>query len=106
MALELGRIRLSPLGMVEQQKRHPRWICDCTWSQVNDDTLTLVVLEAMQFRYALGHILGDLLLSNPEHGPVKLNKTDHSNVFYQKDLNPYNAPKLWVLCLPNQGFRT
>ena len=86
MALELEGIRLLPPGVVEQREQRPRWICDYTWSQVNEDTLPLVALEAMQFGHALERILWEILLANPERGPVKVNKTDLSDGFYRKDL--------------------
>ena len=97
MALELEGIRLSPPGVVEQRERRPRWICDYTWSQVNEDTLPLVALEAMQFGHTLERIFREILLANPEHGPVKVNKTDLSDGFYREDLNPLDAPKLGVV---------
>ena len=39
MALKLENLRLSPPGVVEQRDRRPRWICDYTWSEVNEDTI-------------------------------------------------------------------
>ena len=97
MALELEGIRLSPPGVVPQRDRRPRWICDYTWSGVNKDTLPLAAMEAMQFGHALERILREILLANPAHGPVHLNKTDLSDGFYRVDLNPDDAPKLGVV---------
>ena len=39
MSLELEGIRLSPPGVVPQRDQRPRWICNCTWSGVNTETL-------------------------------------------------------------------
>jgi hypothetical protein len=97
MALDLEGIRLLPPGVVDQRERRPPWICDYTWLQVNEDTLSLVALEAMQFGHALERILWEMLLANPDHGPFKVNKTDLSDGFYREDLNPPNAPKLGVI---------
>ena len=97
MALELEVIWLSPRGVVEQREQRPRWICDYTWSQVNEDTFPLATLEAMQFGHALERILWEILLANPERGPVKVNKTDLSDGFYREDLNPHDMPKLGVI---------
>ena len=97
VAVELEGLRLSPPGVVEQRGRRPRWICDYTWSQVNEDTLPLVALESMQFGHALERILRELLLANPAHGPAYLNKTDLSDGFYREDLCPGDAPKLGVV---------
>ena len=97
MALELEGIRLSPPGVVPQRDRRPRWICDYTWSGVNKDTLPLAAMEAMQFGHALERILREILLANPAHGPVHLNKTNLSDGFYRVDLNPDDAPKIGVV---------
>ena len=51
----------------------------------------------MQFGYALKRILREVLLTNPAHGPVLLNKTDLSDGFYQIDLNSGDAPRLGVV---------
>ena len=51
----------------------------------------------MQFGHAIERILREILLANPEHGPVKVNKTDLSDGFYCKDLNPLDAHKLGVI---------
>ena len=44
-----------------------------------------------------------IILANPAHGPVLLNKTDLSDGFYRIDLNPNNAPKLGVVFPPDAG---
>ena len=85
MALELEGVCLSPPGVVPQRDRRPRWICDYTWSGVNAETLPLAAKEAMQFGHALERILREILLANPAHGPVLLNKTDLSDGFYRID---------------------
>ena len=64
---------------------------------MNEDTLPLVALESMQFGHALERILREILLANPAHGPVHLNKTDLSDGFYREDLCPGDAPKLGVV---------
>ena len=97
MALELEGIRLSPPGVVPQRDRRLQWICDYTWSGVNKDTLPLAAMEAMQFGHALERILREILLANPAHGPVHINKTDLSDGFYRVDLNAEDAPKLGVV---------
>ena len=45
--MHLPGLRVSPPGVVPQRDRRPRWICDYTWSQVNQETLPLAPLEAM-----------------------------------------------------------
>eukprot|EP00985_Skeletonema_marinoi_P002332 scaffold977_cov149-Skeletonema_marinoi.AAC.1 len=38
-------LRVSPPGVVPQRDRHPRWICDYTWSGVNLETIRLAPKE-------------------------------------------------------------
>ena len=97
MAEALEGLRVSPPGVVPQRDRRPRWICDYTWSLVNQETLPLAAMESMQFGHALERILRKILLAPPGHGPVKLNKTDLSDGFYRVDLNADDAPKLGVV---------
>ena len=97
VAKTLKGLRVSPPGVVPQRDRRPRWICDYTWSRVNDDTLDLAPREAMQFGQALDRVLREILLANPAFGPVHLNKTDLSDGFYRVDVNPDDIPKLGVV---------
>ena len=53
-------------------------------------------MEAMQFGHALDHILREILLSNPEFGPVYLIKLDISDGFFQIAFNMDDIPKLGV----------
>lgn len=78
----LPGLRLSPPGCVPQQDRHPRWICDYTFSGVNAETLNLFAHESMQFGHALHRDLREILLHNPELRPVNLLKVDISDGFY------------------------
>ena len=97
IATTLPHLRVSPPGVVPQHDRWPRWIGDYTWSDVNTDTLHLAPLDAMQFGHALKQILRELLLANPLHGPVYLNKMDLSDGFYRVDLIPEDIPKLALI---------
>ena len=97
IAKTLPGLRLSPPGVIPQRDRRPRWICDYTWSGVNDDTLPLAPLEAMQFGHALDRYLRELLLSNPAWGPLYLIKLDISDGFYRVGLSPLDIPKLGVV---------
>ncbi|KAL7534141.1 hypothetical protein ACHAWF_004731, partial [Thalassiosira exigua] len=76
--------------------RHPRWICDYSWWDVNNETLTLAAMESMQFGHALDRILRKILLSNPAYGPVKMPKVDIRDGFYRIDLNVDDIPKVGV----------
>lgn len=94
---DLPGLRISPPGVVPQRGRRPRWICDYSWSGVNQDTLPLAAREAMQFGHALERILREILLANPAFGPVQLIKVDISDGFYRIDLNVDDIPKLGVV---------
>ena len=100
----LDGLRLSPPGCIPQRDRRPRWICDYSFYDVNEETLPLAALEAMQFGHALERILRHILLANPHAGPVYLMKVDLSDGFYRIGLNPDDVPKLGVVfpTLPGQ----
>ena len=72
-------LRLSPPGVTPQRERRPRWICDYAYYGVNDDTLELFAEESMQYGHALDRILCEILLADPELGPVHLHKIDISD---------------------------
>ena len=93
----LPGLRLSPPGVVPQRERRPRWICDYSWSGVNEDTLPLAALESMQFGHALDRILREILMANPAMGPVHLMKIDISDGFYRIGVNVEDIPKLGVV---------
>jgi hypothetical protein len=82
--------------MVPQQERRPRWIVDYSWWNVNQETLLLAAIEAMQFGHALDRILREILLANPHLGPIALMKLDISNGFYRIALNVDDISKLGV----------
>ena len=90
-------LRYSPPGVVEQRERRPRWIVDYSFWGINKDTLPLAALESMQFGLALDRILREILLANPEYGPVNLMKVDLSDGFYRISLNIGDIPKLGVV---------
>ena len=90
-------LRYSPPGVVEQRERRPRWIVDYSFWGINEETLPLAALESMQFGMALDRILREILLANPEFGPVNLMKVDLSDGFYRIGLNVGDIPKLGVI---------
>jgi len=90
-------LRYSPPGVVEQRERRPRWIVDYSFWGINKETLPLAALESMQFGLALDRILREILLANPEFGPVNLMKVDLSDGFYRIGLNIGDIPKLGVV---------
>ena len=99
----LKNLRISPPGVVPQRGRRPRWICDYTWSNVNQDTVPIAPMEAMQFGHALDRILRQILLANPELGPVQLIKIDISDGFYRIGLRIDDIPKLGVIFPTRDG---
>jgi hypothetical protein len=69
-------------------------MCDYSWWGVNEDTLPLAAMEAMQFGWSLKCILWEILFANPAHGPVQMIKLDISDRFYRIRLNIDAIPKL------------
>ena len=62
---DLPGLRVSPPGVVSQREHQPRWICDSDSLSVNDETLHLAAMGAMQFGHALNRILHKIILANP-----------------------------------------
>ena len=89
--------RLSPPGVIPQRNCHPRWIGDYTCSEVNQDTVPLATMDAMQYGRALDRILRKILVSNPKYGPVQLIRTDLSDGFYRVNLRIEDVPKLALI---------
>ena len=90
-------LRLSPPGVVPQRERRPRWICDYTWSGVNEDTLPLIPSHAMQFGNAIHRVLRHILLADPAYGPVAMIKLDIADGFYRINVAPSDIPRLGVV---------
>ena len=101
---DLPGLRLSPPGCIPQRDRRPRWICDYSYYNVNQETVELFAAEAMQFGHALERILRQILLADPTLGPVKLIKVDIGDGFYRIALSIEDIPKLGVVfpTLPGQ----
>ena len=102
VAKTLPGLRLSPPGVIDQRDRRPRWVGDYSFYGINNDTVPLAAVESMQFGTAFERFLRELLLANPEHGPIYLSKTDCSDGFYRMDLAPADVPKLGLL-FPQEG---
>lgn len=100
---DLPNLRLSPPGCVPQRDRRPRWICDYTFSEVNQETLELFAQESMQFGHTLDRFLREILLSDPDLGPLSMIKADIANEFYRIDLVPADIPKLGVVFPTRRG---
>ena len=97
VAKDLPGLRLSPPGCVPQRDRRPRWICDYSFYDVNQETIELFAEDAMQFGHALERFLRQILLADPKLGPIELMKVDISDGFYRICLSPGDIPKLGVV---------
>ena len=90
----LKNLHVSPPGVVPQRNRRPRWICDYTWSGINDSTLPLVPWDSLQYGRALERYLRHILLADPAWGPVHMLKCDLSDGYYRLGVIPEDAPRL------------
>jgi len=93
---DIPNLCISPLGVVPQCDRQPRTIADYTFSSVNNDTIPLTDHLPLQFGQALLRILRQIVLSDPNHGPVYIIKVDLSDGFYRIFLAPRHIPLLGV----------
>ena len=76
-------LRLSPLGLVPQRNWRDQMIFDYSYIGVNDDTLQLAPLNAMQFGRTLNHLLAKIYRANDRFGPVHMSKIDLADGIYQ-----------------------
>ena len=95
--IHLKELRLSPLGVVPQNERRPRLICDYTYFDVNADITSSAHPEAMQFGHALRRVLGKLARANPRYGPVRMAKFDLSDGYYRIQLDCNAVAPLGVI---------
>lgn len=90
-------LQLSPLGVVPQCNRRPRLIVNYTFSSVNEDTVRVAPLDAMQFGKTLQRLLSRIAHANPTYGPVWLGKIDIADGLYRISLQPRDIPRLGVI---------
>jgi hypothetical protein len=84
------------MGVVPQHERRPRPIVDFTFSDVNDDTVSLTPREAMQFGRAFDRLIHQVVQADPRFGPVQFMKLDIADGFYRVWLRAEDVPKLGV----------
>ena len=84
------------MGVVPQRDRRPRIIVDYTFWGVNQHSVPLAPLEAMQFGNALPRLLHKLRHANPCFGPVHMFKLDISDGYYRVWLHANDVPVLGV----------
>jgi hypothetical protein len=95
-------LRIAPAGVVPQRERRPRPIMDYSYNGVNQASVPLAPLPAMQFGAAFQRLLQRLAYCNPQWGPPLLAKIDLANGYYRVPLSPAAALQLAV-CLPPDG---
>ena len=93
----LQGVQISPPGVVPQQGRRPRTICDLTFSGVNDTTIDLTHNDAMRFGRALRRILFQIHRADPRWGPVHISKVDISDGFYNVCVNAYGTKQFGII---------
>jgi hypothetical protein len=94
---QLRDLRISPMGVVPQHERRPRPIVDYMYSGVNDDTVSSLPHEAMQFGRALERIIAHVVHSDPRFGPVHFMKIDIADGFYRVWVRLEKVVKLGVI---------
>ena len=95
----LRGIQVSLPGVVPQANQRPWTITDLTFWGVNKTTFDLTHKKAMQFGWALRHILFQIYWLNLRWGPVYLAKVDISDGFYNICVNA-NGSKNFGIVLP------
>jgi len=89
--------KLSPAGIIPQRTRRPCPIMDYSYTGVNQATLPLAPLQAMQLGHTLSRLLQKIAYVNPELGPPLLMKLDLLDGYYRVRLSPEAALELAVV---------
>jgi hypothetical protein len=85
------------MGVVPQKDLRPRTIVDYSYSGVNQATIPLAPIEAMQFGRALERLIQRIYFSNRRYGPIYMIKVDISDGFYCLKFSPSSVPSLGVV---------
>jgi hypothetical protein len=96
LAREMKHLRVLPLGIIPQRERRPRLIVDCSFWEVNGETLSLSPRESMQFGKALERILCSVGHANPRFQDVHMCKVDLKDGFCRIWLEETGVPNLAV----------
>jgi len=97
-------LKLAPSGVVPQRERRPRPIMDYTFNQVNQNSLPLAPMHAMQFGNCLQRVLQRIAYCNPGYGPPLLAKLDLADGYYRVPLSQEASLELAVV-LPADGLQ-
>ena len=90
--------------MKEERDWRPRWIDEYSYSNVNNDSLPIVLLSPIQHNWDLDRITRQAVIAYPDLEPVYILKSDISYGFYHIALQPADAPKLGLV-FPLDGQR-
>jgi hypothetical protein len=82
------------LGIIPLRDCHPHLIVNYSFWGVNDETVGLSPMEAMQFGRALKCLLFPICQANPGYGPVHMAKADLADGFYRLWLASRDIPNL------------
>jgi hypothetical protein len=96
-------LKIAPSGVVPQRERRPRPIMDYLYNGVNQASLAIAPIQAMQFGHALQRILQRLAYCNTAYGPPVLAKIDMADGYYRVPLSPRASLQLAVVIL-NDGL--
>ena len=103
-AKELQGPMLSPQGVKEEQERRTSWIGDYSYYNINEDTLPIATLSAIQYGRALDHLIREMVIVYPALAPIYVLKEDTSDGLYRIGLQPTEIPKLGLVT-PSDGSR-
>jgi hypothetical protein len=84
-------LKLAPAGVVPQRTWRPRPKMDYTFTAVNQGSLDITPMDAMQFGTTIHRILQRIAYAWSIHGPVLMSKIDLSDGYYRVPLSPSAA---------------
>lgn len=94
-------LKLAPAGVVPQRERRPRPIMDYSFNLVNQASIPIAPVHAMQFGSALQRFVQRLVYANPKFGPPLMAKIDLADGYYRVPLSPEAALELAVVLPPD-----
>ena len=95
-------LKLGPPGVKEERDRFPIWMGGYRFISIRSETLYIAALSTMQYGQALDHLLREVLLVDPDLGPIYLLKANARGGFYCIDLRPEDYPKLGLVLLSEE----
>ena len=99
IAKDFPGLRLSPHGVKEEWDRWHRRIGYYSYSNINSGSLLIYALSAIKCGQVLDRLIREVVIADPDLGPIYALKADISDGFYRISLRPADAPNICLFFL-------